>query len=295
MAVQRPHRTQQDRKAQGCWPRSAAGNPRHRTRESRCNTPLGKSHLVEAKLERRILGLHDHSICRTQNRPVFDNKTNPVIGSRDQRDLWTAQAQDAVYRRCLGSSAYLNGRSASAVQPRAIGGIDDDRAQPVAMRIPRHRKAGNRSAENHQGGQCDSDSAPLGVFVAIKLRELRLAVGASPTTRTVQSTLTCKTCIRFLWLPVLRRSQLLPATPARSQERVALPDKACRRSAKVIQVGATREIRTLRQAAKIARDGDIIEVDSGDYKGDTAVWTQNDLIIRGTGTAPQAGGRWSSG
>ena len=44
------------------------------------------------------------------------------------------------------------------------------------------------------------------------------------------------------------------------------------------------EIRTLRQAAKIARDGATIEVDTGDYEGDTAVWTQNNLIIRGTRT-----------
>ncbi len=99
---------------------------------------------------------------------------------------------------------------------------------------------------------------------------------------------------RFLWLTVLGVFLALSATPARSQERVALPDKPVA-IGKVIRVGATRDIRTLRQAAKIARDGDTIEVDSGDYKGDNAVWTQNDLIIRGIGHTPQAGGRWSSG
>ena len=52
-------------------------------------------------------------------------------------------------------------------------------------------------------------------------------------------------------------------------------------------MGATRDIRTLRQAAKIARDGDTIEVDAGDYEGDTAVWTQNNLIIRGIGVRPR--------
>ena len=65
-----------------------------------------------------------------------------------------------------------------------------------------------------------------------------------------------------------------------------LPDKATL-IGKVIQVGAEREIRTLRQAAKIARDGDTIEVDAGDYEGDTAVWTQNNLIIRGIGVRPR--------
>ena len=91
---------------------------------------------------------------------------------------------------------------------------------------------------------------------------------------------------RFLWLTALVVSSALPATPARSQERVALPDKPVA-IGKVIQVGATRDIRTLRQAAKIARDGDTIEVDAGDYEGDTAVWTQNNLIIRGIGVRPR--------
>ena len=58
-------------------------------------------------------------------------------------------------------------------------------------------------------------------------------------------------------------------------------------TAQVIHVGATREIRTLRKAAQIARDGDTIEVDAGDYSGDTAVWTQKDLIIRGMGQRPR--------
>jgi len=73
---------------------------------------------------------------------------------------------------------------------------------------------------------------------------------------------------------------------ARSEEQVRLPDKATL-IGKVIRVGAEREIRTLREAAKIARDGDTIEVDAGDYEGDTAVWTQNNLIIRGTGVRPR--------
>ena len=71
---------------------------------------------------------------------------------------------------------------------------------------------------------------------------------------------------------------------ASSQERAPRSDKA---AANVIRVGAAREVRTLQRAAEIARDGDTIEVDPGDYQGDTAVWTQNDLVIRGTGTRPR--------
>ena len=36
-------------------------------------------------------------------------------------------------------------------------------------------------------------------------------------------------------------------------------------------------------AAKIARDGDVIEIDAGSYDGDAASWTQNGLTIRGVG------------
>ena len=57
--------------------------------------------------------------------------------------------------------------------------------------------------------------------------------------------------------------------------------------AKVIRVGPSQQIRTLQKAAEIARDGDVIEVDAGDYRGDTAVWTQKNLVIRGAGVRPR--------
>ncbi len=48
----------------------------------------------------------------------------------------------------------------------------------------------------------------------------------------------------------------------------------------VLRVGPGQAIRTLAEAAKQARDGDIVEVDSGDYVGDVAVWRQSKLTIR---------------
>jgi hypothetical protein len=36
-------------------------------------------------------------------------------------------------------------------------------------------------------------------------------------------------------------------------------------------------------AARIARDGDIVEIDAGPYPGDVAVWTQSGLRLRGVG------------
>lgn len=37
------------------------------------------------------------------------------------------------------------------------------------------------------------------------------------------------------------------------------------------------------QAAKVARDGDVIEIRAGTYRGDVALWTQNNLTLRGVG------------
>lgn len=50
--------------------------------------------------------------------------------------------------------------------------------------------------------------------------------------------------------------------------------------ARRIEVGAQRTIKTLSDASRVARDGDIVEVDAGDYHQDVAVWTQNDLTLR---------------
>lgn len=48
----------------------------------------------------------------------------------------------------------------------------------------------------------------------------------------------------------------------------------------VLQVGPGRAVQTLREAAKIAEPGSIIEVDAGRYVRDTAVWTQDNLTLR---------------
>jgi len=51
----------------------------------------------------------------------------------------------------------------------------------------------------------------------------------------------------------------------------------------VIRVGPERPIRTLAAASKLAKNGALIEVDAGEYSGDVAVWTQDDLTLRGVG------------
>jgi len=51
----------------------------------------------------------------------------------------------------------------------------------------------------------------------------------------------------------------------------------------VLSVGSERAIKTIAQASFLAGDGATIEVDSGEYLGDTAVWTQDRITLRAKG------------
>ena len=51
----------------------------------------------------------------------------------------------------------------------------------------------------------------------------------------------------------------------------------------VIQVGPARALTTPCAAAAVAQDGDLIEIDAGEYLGDVCAWEQNDLVLRGVG------------
>lgn len=54
-------------------------------------------------------------------------------------------------------------------------------------------------------------------------------------------------------------------------------------AAALLHVGPDRAIKTLAEASRLARDGDTVEVDAGDYVGDVAVWTRDDLTLRAVG------------
>lgn len=49
----------------------------------------------------------------------------------------------------------------------------------------------------------------------------------------------------------------------------------------VLRVGPSSILRAPSYAAKIAKDGDTVEIEAGDYVGDVAVWVQNNLTLRG--------------
>src|SRR6185437_8328884 len=57
-------------------------------------------------------------------------------------------------------------------------------------------------------------------------------------------------------------------------------------SGRVLHVGPSRDIRTIKDAASQAKDGDMIEIDAGNYTGDVAIWSANNLTIRGVGGRP---------
>jgi hypothetical protein len=61
---------------------------------------------------------------------------------------------------------------------------------------------------------------------------------------------------------------------------------------RVLAVGPSRALKNPSDATRVAENGDIIEIDAGDYRGDVAVWKKNNLTIRGIGGRPHidAGG-----
>ena len=48
----------------------------------------------------------------------------------------------------------------------------------------------------------------------------------------------------------------------------------------VLRVGPGRAIQTVAEAADVANDGDVIEIDAGIYPADVATWRQSDLTLR---------------
>ncbi len=74
-----------------------------------------------------------------------------------------------------------------------------------------------------------------------------------------------------------------------SGELKAMPEAAVAKSAEVpatMLVGHGEKITTITEAAKLAHDGEVIEIRSGEYRGQPAIWTQNNLLIRGVGQRP---------
>jgi hypothetical protein len=57
-------------------------------------------------------------------------------------------------------------------------------------------------------------------------------------------------------------------------------------TAGVIHVGPNQSVKTIAEAAKLAKDGDIVEIAGGEYTGDVTTWLQKRLTIVGVGSRP---------
>lgn len=73
------------------------------------------------------------------------------------------------------------------------------------------------------------------------------------------------------------------ANPAARQARTTGLIDVAAQTPDVIRVGPGRAVLRIADAAKLARDGDTIEIDPGDYVADVAVWNRTRLTIRGMG------------
>jgi hypothetical protein len=74
------------------------------------------------------------------------------------------------------------------------------------------------------------------------------------------------------------------------EQRAGSPDAASAphgTQQRVIRVGPAGEVPTIAEASRIARSGDTIEIEAGDYVGDVAVWAQMELTIRGVNGRPR--------
>lgn len=55
------------------------------------------------------------------------------------------------------------------------------------------------------------------------------------------------------------------------------------RAQNIIRIGPRNAIKSIASAAAAARDGDVFEVEAGDYLGDIAVWTKDNITVRAVG------------
>lgn len=74
-----------------------------------------------------------------------------------------------------------------------------------------------------------------------------------------------------------------PPPLARAQTTASAPILDVNPSGHVLRVGPEGSVQTIAQAARTARDGDIVEIEAGEYHADVALWKQKKLTIRGIG------------
>lgn len=89
----------------------------------------------------------------------------------------------------------------------------------------------------------------------------------------------------------------VPAPPPRRTHGETAPPEPAAPGARVWRVSPTGPLRRIADAAKVAGDGDVVEIEAGDYRQDVTVWPQRRLTIRGVNGAARlhADGRVAEG
>jgi hypothetical protein len=77
----------------------------------------------------------------------------------------------------------------------------------------------------------------------------------------------------------------VPPPPPRRGAAEVLADRAVPEGATVWRVGPNGPYLRIADVARLAKSGDVVEIEAGDYRADVAVWSQSRLVIRGVGGA----------
>jgi tetratricopeptide (TPR) repeat protein len=77
----------------------------------------------------------------------------------------------------------------------------------------------------------------------------------------------------------------VPDPPIDSNHAVPSPEPIAN-TRRVLKVGPSHPLKRVSDAARVAQDNDIIEIEAGRYVGDVAFWKQNGLLLRGVNGRP---------
>ena len=105
----------------------------------------------------------------------------------------------------------------------------------------------------------------------------------SPTDHLQHDRSICGTIIASLWrlhVLILLAATLLCNGCATNETAVTHAER------QILKVGPGQLYTRPSQAALVARDRALVEIHSGEYEGDVAIWRQNDLTLRGVGERP---------
>lgn len=229
------------------------------------------------------------SLTDAVRRTPADPKLRIALARAELAAGSAAAAEGSLHRaRELGAGAHdvIVPLAASLLAQRkyqdVLDLVGDPAAQPEPLRLPLAALVAetelrlpdsNRSAVLRRYVEVLRMRAALGAAAAASddIRELDARLAALRASDTIiadaASHLSCSPAPDPLPLP---STASLAGTPAAEGRRL-------------LQVGPTRELRRPSDAARVARDGDIVEIDAGRYVGDVAVWLQHGLLLRGVG------------